>query len=604
MKNLMRKAGRIGLVWQITIAFSLIMIIPASIVAGTYQAAFKNSLMEEADNSMNEKLDEITRNMETHIQETNSMLDQLEFTQEFYYYLDDENPLSEKEINYYMFQAQAELTNINNAYPNLFQHISIFSSNPDTCFGSGWAYSIQDIVYREYFSEIFDSTEEQIYGYVRYQQYDESNPQLNHMADRNALIFPTYRKIFSLNNGKCIGVIEADINLGKLVEGTVPTPQSAAQKVFIFNHNNQLMYSSDPSLTDDFSIIDIQDEAGIITVEASGKEYLFAYRRNPQTRLLQTVAMDKGALLESSSLMQWILWLGAGASVLLLAFLTNIVARVMLKSLREMDCMIEKIEQGDFNVSVKQTGFNEISRIAKSFNRMASRLQSVLEHMMEKENAQKEAELRALQAQINPHFLYNTLENMRMQCEIDEYYIVGNSLASLGEMLRYSMRWEAHQVPLETELKHLKNYLSLLKMRFDTQFDCKINIASGLEKTMIPKMILQPVVENCFSHGFKNKPAPWYITITGALMEDRMMLVITDNGNGITERRLRVIRDALENPGHSLISKNEKTSIGLLNVRQRIILTCPTGSSLTINSTLGQGTSVVIEIFKADEEDV
>lgn len=602
MKNLLSKAGRIGLVWQITIAFSLIMIIPATLIANTYNTAFKTTLMEEASRGMQEKLDDISQNIHLHLQSVNSMLDQLEFTQEFYYFLDDENTLSAKEMNYYMFQAQAELTNINNAYPNFFQHISIFSSNPDTCFGSGWAYSIEDLVYREYFGEIFDSSALQIYGNVRYQQYDESNPRINNMADQNTLIFPSYRKIYSLNNGKCIGVVEVDIRLSKLVEGPVPTPQNSTYKVFVFNHNNQLMYASDPSLFNTFSIIDIPDDSGVITLTFEGKEYLFAYERCPETRLLKTVAIEKDTLLQSSTRMQWMLGFGAVASVLFLACFANIIARILLKRLRDMDLMIEKIEQGDFNVSVKESGFNEISRIATSFNRMASRLQTVMQHMVEKENAQKEAELRALQAQINPHFLYNTLENMRMQCEIDEYYTVGDSLASLGELLRYSMQWESPQVSLEREVKHLKNYVALLQMRFTSQFTCTINIAEGLETISVPKMILQPLVENCFSHGFKNKPAPWFISVTAALVDDKVLLVVTDNGNGIPKQRLQHIRLALAQETPHLTSGNDKTSIGLVNVQQRILLSCPLGSNLTINSTLGQGTSVVVEILTFPSE--
>lgn len=602
MKKIMQKIGRIGIVWQITIAFSLIMIVPATVIAGSYHTAFENTLQEEATRNMQEKLDDIDQNIQMHLQSVDSMLDRLEFTQEFYYYLDDENKLSEREKNYYMFQAQAELTNIHNSYPNLFQHISIFSSNPDTSFGSGWAYSIRDLVYREYFSEIFDNDAPQIHGNVRYQQYDESNPRLNHMAEQNILVVPSYRKIYSLNNGKCIGVIEADIQLSKMVEGAVPTAQDAAQKVFIFNHNNQLMYSSDPSLAYDFSILEIQGDTGLMNLEANGKEYLFAYRRCPETRLLTTVAVDKAELLQFSSRMMWLLGLVAVASVLLLAGLTNLIARAMLKRLQDMDRMIEKIEQGEFNVSIKQTGFNEIARIAASFNRMAGRLQSVMHRMVEKENAQKVAELRALQAQINPHFLYNTLENMRMQCEIDENYTVGNGLAALGELLRYSMRWEAPLVPLNTEIKHLKNYLSLLQMRFSTPFTCTINIAQGLEALLVPKMILQPVVENCFSHGFKNKPAPWNIAITAALVEDKAMLVITDNGNGIPLQRQQEIQQAFDENGACPVEGEGANSIGLFNVRQRILLCCPAGSSLTVNSTLGQGTSVVIEIGLPIEE--
>jgi two-component system sensor histidine kinase YesM len=261
-----------------------------------------------------------------------------------------------------------------------------------------------------------------------------------------------------------------------------------------------------------------------------------------------------------------------------------------------MDRMIAQIEAGRFDVRIKVSGFNEISRISKSFNKMAEKLQSLLASMVQKEKAQKEAEMNALQAQINPHFLYNTLENMRMQCEIDEYYTVANGLANLGDLLRYSLQWESPTVKISEELNNISQYIDIMRMRFNKRLIFTMECSDGLENTMIPKFILQPLVENCFTHGFVDALPPWEITVKVFSKENKVLLCVEDNGSGIDQDRLEQIRDCLRENKRISDSSKSKKSIGIINVKQRVEMTCPEGSGLEIDSEHSVGTKITVTI--------
>ena len=212
-------------------------------------------------------------------------------------------------------------------------------------------------------------------------------------------------------------------------------------------------------------------------------------------------------------------------------------------------------------------------------------------------------ELLAMQSQMNPHFLYNTLENMRMQCEIDGYYAIGDSLAALGDLFRYSIKWGSNEVPFRLEWDNLKNYISIMNMRYQEDLKCIMEIGEGVGDVMVPKMLLQPLVENSFSHGFKQVLPPWLIVIRAFRKRDMLVIMIEDNGSGIEQERLLEIRQCLKNDT-PLRGEKKKRSIGLINVKQRLLHICRGGAEIFIDSQPDRGVKIVIEIKMEEESDV
>jgi two-component system sensor histidine kinase YesM len=603
MKNLFKKFTGLSLVVQVTIVFSLIMIIPAIITTTSYFQIVRNNLLEEANKKVQGYLKKMDSNMNSNIGTMNSVLNQLSFSQEFQYYLNPDNLLSKHEKNYYTYSVQNELINIRHVYPNKFSRLVIYSKSEQIDEYVDWSYYMHRLYDRDYYYEIMQSSNEHVYGNVRL--YDSTLGNLvdyKELEKQEELVLPIYKKIFDTRTNTCVGIIEIDMTLNKLVNISELLSEETDVKYIIFDRNGKLVYSSDPTKKNEFSGLKFNIKSGTDTIKLEKEDYLIAYDKDDNTGLIRVAAIDKRQILSSASGVYSLLFGIATFSILFIVLFTNVAARIFFKKLKEMDKMITQIEAGRFDVRLKVDGFNEISRISESFNHMAEKLQSLLTSMIQKEKAQREAEMNALQAQINPHFLYNTLENMRMQCEIDEYYTVANGLANLGDLMRYSFHWESKRVQLNEELTNLEQYIKIMRMRFNDRLKYELKCDEGLENIMVPKFILQPLVENCFTHAFKDAIPPWEIYADIFKQDNKLIIIVRDNGTGIGQERLEQIEKCLRENEPVPVKNKPRKSIGIINVKQRIEMICAQGSGLTLRSEPGAGTEITVTIVIEDND--
>ena len=336
----------------------------------------------------------------------------------------------------------------------------------------------------------------------------------------------------------------------------------------------------------------------MVPVKLGNETYSIQYTENTKTGLIKAAVMETTGIYSKSRKTTIGILSITMVCLIILVVIAYSVIRNMLKRLIILDHMMEKVKKGDFEVKISDDRReDEITRISKSFNSMASHLNQVLNEKVENEKAKKEAELRALQAQINPHFLYNTLENMHMQCEIEGYYELGDSLTTLSELFRYSIKWGSNEVPFSLEWKNLKNYLSIMQMRFGDNLSCDLKCQEDVGDVVVPKLMLQPLVENCFNHGFKEKLPPWEIKIDVKMSESFLNITIIDNGDGISDERMDNLKQCMYQNKMFHSEEDKKQSIGVVNVKQRIDLLCKTGSSLRIKSEERKGTCVEITIM-------
>ena len=209
---------------------------------------------------------------------------------------------------------------------------------------------------------------------------------------------------------------------------------------------------------------------------------------------------------------------------------------------------------------------------------------------LEKRNAQ----LRALQAQINPHFMYNTLQvigGMALEKEAPEIYSV---TIALSDILRYSLNFSQKMVSLEEETEYLKSYIMIQNERFGGRIQLNFRLAPTTVQCLIPKLILQPIAENSFEHGLPNKPGTWILTIESEITEHNDLLVrIKDNGTGIEPERLAQIKKMIDGDASKVLVTD--SHIGLLNVHMRVkLLSSNENHGISIISTPDTGTTVNI----------
>jgi len=260
------------------------------------------------------------------------------------------------------------------------------------------------------------------------------------------------------------------------------------------------------------------------------------------------------------------------------------------------------VSSGDFTESVDIPGSDEIAELGQSFNIMVRNLNQLVNEvyegkikMQEYIIKKKEAELTALQNQINPHFLYNTLDAIRMHAIINNSESLADMLTSLSALLRYSISRGKEIVTMADEIKHVANYISIINMKHDNGVSLVTQIPEELLDVHILKLILQPIVENAFLHGIKGKMHTAEIRIIVSILDETTMTIdIIDNGEGMSDDRLKQINDKL-----SSIEQTDDAphgSIGLNNVNSRIKLYFGMMYGLTIASEYGAGTTVRIRI--------
>jgi sensor histidine kinase YesM len=244
---------------------------------------------------------------------------------------------------------------------------------------------------------------------------------------------------------------------------------------------------------------------------------------------------------------------------------------------------------------------DEIGVLQTSFDHMIARNKELIKQTFKSAVEKRDAQLRALQAQINPHFMYNTLQvigGMALKKDAPEVYQI---TLALSDILRYSLNFSKEMVTLKEEIHYLESYVMIQNKRFNDRIELKLNLHPDTLHFKIPKLILQPLAENSFEHGLSEKLGAWILTIE-SLRGDRDELIITvkDNGTGFSEKRLQDIQSMLRKSADDALHKDSQ--IGLINVDARIRLCSPgEGYGVFIESSESQGTLVRV-VLKAESE--
>lgn len=279
------------------------------------------------------------------------------------------------------------------------------------------------------------------------------------------------------------------------------------------------------------------------------------------------------------------------ACIFIILVITYIAINTYSNKLKKMMQGLNKIKNGDLKVRIDIEGEDdELDMIALSINDMSESLQFYINNQYISHVKQKEAEISALQAQIKPHFLFNTLEVIRMYALKSKNTDVAGMIFNLANMFRYSTYNNGSMVTLNDEIKHCKMYLDLCCSRYKGLIEYKINISEDALEYKVPKFLLQPILENSINHGIDKSSNDNLITINVFELNDKLEIVIEDNGNGMDDEILNKTRRGLDKN----LQKNN--SIGLMNTNNRLKLKFGNDYGITLDSEINKGTIVKISI--------
>lgn len=265
------------------------------------------------------------------------------------------------------------------------------------------------------------------------------------------------------------------------------------------------------------------------------------------------------------------------------------------RPISRLESFAGQIAAGDFHVRAPGSNVTELQSLNESMDVMAVRLQYLIEENRREQENLKKSELRALQAQINPHFLYNTLDAIVWLAEAGESQEVIHITQALSDFFRISLSQGRDWIPLSDEIRHLTGYLTIQKIRYRDILDYEINIPEDLGRYQVLKLLLQPLVENALYHGIKHRRGRGRIVVQGCIDNGELVLCVRDNGSGMTPERLAEVRIGLS------AESGEGAGYGLFNVNKRIELYYNRPEGIEIESTPGEGTAVTLRLPIHDE---
>lgn len=277
---------------------------------------------------------------------------------------------------------------------------------------------------------------------------------------------------------------------------------------------------------------------------------------------------------------------------LILWFLMNYLAKKMSsensKSIDKLLDAVYELQDGNMNSYVKIDTGDEFEILANQYNIMVDNLNELMRKNEELSNIRRIKEIKQLQAQFNPHFIFNILETLRYTIVMDQEQ-AQDIIMALSSLLRYSIKNDEQDVLFKDDLSYIEDYLKLHKIRFKDRLTYTIDVSEEVKSTYVPKLLLQAIIENSIKYGYREKKN-LNINIIGYVLNGDLILEVKDNGSGMTEEHLAVVRDMLRKP------QNMTKYIGLYNVHRRLILLYGDEYGIEIDSVYGEGTYVKITI--------
>lgn len=282
---------------------------------------------------------------------------------------------------------------------------------------------------------------------------------------------------------------------------------------------------------------------------------------------------------------------------LVVLFLSYFIPQSITRPIRQLSEATDQVAKGDLSVRTTVNAGSDVMLLSESLNTMIDKINQLLEQVKQEQIHLRDAELELLQAQINPHFLYNTLDTIVWLAEAGDQKKVVSMVGSLSKFFRTSLNQGKDIISIEEELQHVRSYLEIQQIRYQDILEYEIDVPQELGMYRIPKITIQPLVENALYHGIKNKRGLGTISITGEKAEDCFYLYVTDNGIGMGEKRLQQIKDRI---GQNAPDENE--IYGLYNVNERIRLKFGQEYGISIKSVHMEGTQVCIRLPYVIEE--
>lgn len=430
--------------------------------------------------------------------------------------------------------------------------------------------------------------------------YISSSHVQNVIKDNYRWVITLCRTLINPNTNEQEGAFFIDLNYNAISDLCEKNALGKKGYVFIIDEKGEIIYHPKQQLIYSGLIKEniekiINNDKNYFVTDLRGDSCVYTFSQSEKTgwTVVGVAYMDE--LIKNNN--EIILVYGIVMSVILgLAIIISMrISKEITKPLEKLKNSMREVEKGDFeNVNIEIAGENEIVSLSNSFNIMISEIKKLMEQNVNEQKQKRKSEIKALQAQIKPHFLYNTLDSIIWMAESNKTKEVVIMTSSLAKLLRESISNEEEVTTINREISYIKSYLTIQKMRYKDKLEFIIDVEKSIYNVKIIKLILQPIVENAIYHGVKCKEGKGLISISGYNYGNEIEIIVKDTGVGMDKYQLEHIFDSCK--------RGEKyNGVGICNVQMRLQLTYGEKYGLIYESNKSEGTTVKIRIPKKEE---
>lgn len=565
--------------------FFILIIVIVLILDSFFIYQMRNTVERDAHVYAYEIVKQAGRNMDYYIRHMEDIALILERDTEIKNYFLKENIEYQEKTHVYPEQKLEKFKTMSSTKSDI---VSIFVFGENDLVLADDAYRVKDYVNikdMNWYKEAIEAKGLPVVSSAHIQNYLEGNPKW---------VFSVSAAIMDHENNVPLGVILIDMNYETISDICSQIQLGKRGYVYIANDTGEIIYHPKQQLI--YSKLETEDLLGIL------KQKEGSYISKLDKRLITVHTLPEigwkvvgVSYLPDLLVSQRELVIAVVAFTLCCLILAFIVSRIIAKDIsrpiQELQDAMLQVEKGNMDVIVEgKSNAQEVVRLSQTFQTMVRRMKNLLEEIHQNQRKLRKTELKVLQAQINPHFLYNALDTIIWLGERGEYERVVLMTSALAKYFRLSLSKGYDIIPIMEEIEHVKNYLVIQKIRYDNKLNYQFDIDSEILGYLTVKIILQPLVENALYHGIKDRDEAGSIRIIGRKIGDVICLIVEDNGVGMTKRQVE-----------NILKSNISTSItgsgvAIKNVHERIQIYFGREYGLKYKSELGKGTKVYIYI--------
>ena len=403
-------------------------------------------------------------------------------------------------------------------------------------------------------------------------------------------ILASYREVWAYNQP--IGLVSINIDtaeIAKMLYGAIP---HATGTTFIIDDWGNIIRRGDDAAFDSWLIPGIPaEDDGFFETSYEGKEIFVSHHRSPYSGFRFVAAAPLKQIQTSTSLMFQLLMIFLLLQIIMIAVSLLLARHYFWTPLRTMIAGMRQVQEGNFSARLPQNPTYEFGYINNNFNTMAENIQKLIEENYASKLISKEAQLKNMQAQLNEHFLYNTLDAIHWLARKEKAEQASQMVFALANFYRISLSAGHDIIPIRDVIRMIENYLYIQKLRMKDAVSYEISCDPSLEDTFMPKSLLQPLVENALVHGLKDLKRPGEIHIVFERNSSNVRISVADNGCGFTEERLSQVLEQLESPDSYM-----DHSFALKTVQSQIWLYYNSKNSIHIESAPEKGAVIWFEV--------